>query len=501
MLSTNGLTKKFGGNTALDDVSFSVHEGEVHSLLGENGAGKSTLINMIVGTFGPTAGEITFEGRKYPRMTPGLARSLGIAAVFQEFSLAPDLTVLENLFLANERSKLGFLRKRDMRTEARALMARLSFDVPLDAMVGRLSRAQRQMVEIAKAVRTEPRILILDEPTASLTDGEAQNLFKVIGLLKAKGVAIIYVSHRMPEIRLLSDRTTVLRGGKYIGTVDTKDVSDSDLIAMMVGRPASELFPEILANPQETILELNGLKTANGAVVSASFYARAGEVVGLAGLVGCGRSEVCRAIFGIDEIADGQITFKGNVIASPRPSSMLKRGICYFPADRGLEGLATSRPARENVTMAGLDLPSVSAGPFLKFRQERQVIEAPLKELGLRPFEPEKPVHDFSGGNRQKVMLARGLLRDFDVYIFDEPTVGIDVGAKADVYRFIKRLVERGACVILSTSELPELINLSSRVYIMREGAIVAEIEDSEMHDTGILRHYFGTNESVEAAS
>ncbi len=501
MLSTTGLTKKFGGITALDNVSISVREGEVHSLLGENGAGKSTLINMIVGTFGPTAGEMTFQGRQYSRMTPSLARDLGIAAVFREFSLVPDLTVLENLFLANERSRLGFLSKRDMRNEAGSLMSRLNFDVPLDALVGRLSRAQRQMVEIAKAVRSDPRVLILDEPTASLTDGEAENLFDVIGMLKEKGVAIIYVSHRMAEIRRLSDRTTVLRGGKYIGTVDTHEVPDDDLIAMMVGRPVSELFPEIVANPKETLLELKNISTVNGAVASASFYARAGEVVGLAGLVGCGRSEVCRAIFGIDEIEGGQFSFKGSPIAAPSPSMMLKRGVCYFPADRGLEGLATSRPARENVTMACLDMPSVSLGPFLKFRRERRVIEAPLKELGLRPFEPEKPVHAFSGGNRQKVMLARGLMQEFDVYIFDEPTVGIDVGAKADVYRFIKRLVERGACVILSTSELPELINLSSRIYVMRQGEIVAEIEEHEKHDTGILRHYFGANETVEATS
>lgn len=498
MLHIKGLTKNFRNIAALNDVEFHLKPGEVHAILGENGAGKSTLINLIVGTFEPSAGELTVDGTTYSRMSPALARELGIASVFQEFSLVPDLTVVENLFLAREKRGRLFLKKSAMRAEAQQLLDGLEFHVPLDAMVGDLSRAQRQMVEIAKALRLEPRMLILDEPTASLTDGEAEKLFRTIRRLKEKGVGIVYVSHRMAELRNLSDRVTVLRGGKYIGTVNTGEISDEGLIEMMIGRSVSELFPKIAAQPAEIVLKVDHLSVENGNISDASIYARAGEVVGLAGLVGCGRSELCRAIFGLETISSGQIELHGKVIGHPTPPVMLENHLCYFPADRGEEGLAMIRPARENVTMAGLGLPSVSFGPFLKYGKEPSVVAGPLKELALSPLDPERRARSFSGGNQQKIMLARGLMKDFDVYIFDEPTVGIDVGAKADVYRFIKRLVEGGACVIVSTSELPELINLSTRIYVMHAGRIMAEIQEDEKSEAGVLSHYFGESAGKE---
>ncbi len=495
MLEALGLTKAFREHKALQSVDLSLKAGEVHALLGENGAGKSTLINLLVGTFAPSGGRLRMDGREFSAMTPALARELGISVVFQEFSLAPDLTVLENIFLGRERRKGGFLDHKTMRAEAAALLERLSFDLPLDTLVNRLSRAQKQMVEIAKALRISPRILILDEPTASLTDGEAEKLFHAVRTLRAEGVAIVYVSHRMAEIRNLSDRVTVLRGGQRIGTVNTADVSDDDLIEMMVGRPVEQLFPVIEATPKHRVLEVEDLSTADGSVRNASFHGRAGEVIGLAGLVGCGRSELCRAIFGLAPVASGKISLSGAAIAHPKPHSMLRRKLCYFPADRGAEGLALTRPVRENVTMAGLWLKSLSIGPFLKRLRERDLVRGPLEKLGLRPMAPERRVLAFSGGNQQKVMLARGLLQSFDVYLFDEPTVGIDVGAKVDVYNLIKSLAESGACVVVSTSELPELLNLSSRIYVMHEGRIMAEIDEAEKSETGVLAHYFGRRE------
>jgi ribose transport system ATP-binding protein len=381
-----------------------------------------------------------------------------------------------------------------MRQEAEQLLKRLAFDIDLDQQVSHLTRAQKQMVEIAKALRTSPNVLILDEPTASLTDGEAEKLFDAIAQLKRAGVGIVYVSHRMSEIRHLSDRVTVLRGGRKIGTVNTAQVSDEGLIEMMVGRPMGQLFPEISYAPGKVAVQVRGLSTVDGAVREASLVAKAGEVVGLAGLVGCGRSELCRAIFGLTSIKDGTIELFGEAVPRPHPHSMLERGLCYFPPDRGAEGLALSRPVRENVTMSSLDLRSLKTGPFLDILRERRVVREPLQELKLRPLSPESPVSSFSGGNQQKAMLARGLIRDYGVYVFDEPTVGIDVGAKADVYQFIKRLVERGACVILSTSELPELINLSSRIYVMHQSSVVAELHGDEKTEAAVLSHYFGNS-------
>ena len=492
MLEVSGITKKFRGVVALQNVDFSLNKGEVHALLGENGAGKSTLINLIAGTYPWTEGACRINGKPITSLTPQTAREAGIAAVFQEFSLVPDLTVLENLFLGREQSAGPFLKHREMRKAAEQLFAELGFHVPLDEKVALLSRAQKQMVEIAKALRARPDVLILDEPTASLTDGEAAKLFDAMALLKARNVGIIYVSHRMSEIRNLSDRVTVLRGGKKIGTMVTAEISDDGLIAMMVGRPVEQLFPVIKSNPGEVQLAVENLSTLDGSVHDVSIVARGGEVVGLAGLVGCGRNELCRAIFGLDGIEHGTIRLRGTPIDHPTPASMLAKGVCYFPADRGAEGLALIRSATENATMGSLGIAALSLGPILKFWRERGVVEQPLTGLALRPMTPERRVSSFSGGNQQKVMLARGLMRGFDVYIFDEPTVGIDVGAKADVYNLIKSLVEGGACVIMSTSELPEIIHLATRIYVLHEGKLVAELGADERSEQQILSHYFG---------
>lgn len=492
MLDIKGFTKAFNKVVVLKDVDFSLNPGEIHALLGENGAGKSTLINLIIGTFPRTGGEMHFKGRYITGLNPKSARELGIAAVFQEFSLVPDLTVVENLFLGREERAGPFLWRKKMRERAKELLHDFGFALSLDAKVANLSRAQKQMIEIAKALRSGSEVVILDEPTASLTDGEAEKLFEAMAKLKARGVGIIYISHRMSEIRKLSDRVTVLRGGQLIGTVKTRDVTDPELIEMMVGKPVDELFPTIDATVGAERLRVAHLSTESGTVQDANITLRAGEIVGLAGLVGCGRSELCRAIFGLERLEEGEIVLSGRHILHPKPARMLRQRLCYFPGDRASEGLAMTRPVRENVTMASLEETGISTGPFLRFWDEPTMIRLPLEDLGLRPMEPEKRVIYFSGGNQQKIMLARGLMRPFDVYLFDEPTVGIDVNAKADVYALIKRLVEGGAAVILSSSELPELLHLSDRVYVMAEGRIVSEVEGEQMSEATILSHYFG---------
>ncbi|MGX7874579.1 sugar ABC transporter ATP-binding protein [Mesorhizobium sp. ORM6] len=348
------------------------------------------------------------------------------------------------------------------------------------------------MVEIAKGLRSDAKILILDEPTASLTEGEAEKLFSAIGRLKTRGLGIVYVSHRMEEIRRLSDRVTVLRGGRKVDTVATGSVSDSRLIEMMVGQPVEKLYPTIDARPGPVRMAVKGLTTTDRTVLDASIDVRAGEIIGLAGLVGCGRSELCRAIFGLEPIETGNITLDEKSLSDPAPRRMLQAGVCYFPADRGAEGLALGRPGTENVTMAAHDMSAVSICGVLKVWAERSLIDAPLRSLGLRPMNPERPASSFSGGNQQKLMLARGHLRHVDVYVFDEPTVGIDVGAKGDVYRLMKSLVESGGAIILSSSELPELVHLATRIYVMREARIVAELQGNDLDEATVLHHYFG---------
>ena len=491
MLQLIGITKRFDGVVALDHVDFHLERGEVHALLGENGAGKSTLINLITGTFAPNEGQYLIDGAEIGQLTPQKARNAGIAAVFQEFSLVPDLTVEENLFLGQEISGRLFLRHGEMRQKALSLFEDVGFSVPLKSKIRDLTRAQKQMVEIAKGLRIDATILILDEPTASLTDGEAEKLFSAIGRLKARGLGIIYVSHRMEEIRRLSDRVTVLRGGRKVDTVATGSVSDAKLIEMMVGQPVEKLYPTINAHPGPVRMSVRNLTTTGRAVLDATIDVRAGEIIGLAGLVGCGRSELCRAIFGLEPIEVGNIMLDEKPLSDPTPRGMLRAGVCYFPADRGAEGLALGRPGTENVTMAAHDVSALSAFGLLKVWAERSLIAAPLHSLGLRPMTPEKPASSFSGGNQPKLMLARGHLRHVDVYIFDEPTVGIDIGAKSDVYRLMKTLVESGSAIILSSSELPELVHLATRIYVMREARIVAELQGEDLDEAAVLNHYF----------
>lgn len=501
LIQMSGIQKRFPGVLALDQIDFNLRAGEVHVLFGENGAGKSTLTNVISGTLPKDAGSYVFCGKALSQLDPHIARSIGISPVFQEFSLAPDLTIEENLFLGREISRGGLLRKAEMRARVGEVLADLGFTLNAKARVGDLSRAQQQMTEIAKAMLYDVRVLILDEPTASLSERETERLFTVIDNLKHKGVGIIYVSHRMAEIKRLADRVTVLRDGRLVGTVNAVDVSEEKLVEMMTGRTFDAMFPNIDHRPGRVLLRTTRLTTRNRSIVDVDISVRAGEVVGIAGLVGCGKSELARAIFGLELIESGSIELESQVMGQPLPSVMLKRGLCYFPSDRAAEGLALSRPIRENMTLAALDLPKFAHHGFLRLGHERVRAQEMMRKLAVAPRDGEKRVEHLSGGNRQKVMLARGIARNVKVYLFDEPTVGIDVGAKVEVYHVIKGMAESGAAVVVISSELQEVINLSNRVYVMHRGSMAAELTGDEINESTILAHFFDRADEPENAA
>ncbi len=491
LLELSKISKRFPGVIALEGVDFDLRRGEVHVLFGENGAGKSTLINIIAGTFPPDTGTFKYQGKEITHLTPHDARVIGISPVFQEFSLVPELTVEQNLFLGREITAGGFLNRPAMRARAREIVRELNFDLRPDYKVSQLSRAHQQMVEIAKAFLTEVRLLILDEPTASLTDAEATKLFGLIAKLKAAGVGIIYVSHRMREIKQIADRITVLRDGHKIKTVEAKDVSENELVELMTGRKVGVLFPAIAHKPADKLLEVEHVTLADRSVNDVSFYARAGEITGIAGLVGCGKSEIVRAIVGLEPMESGTIRVRGKAIAAPTPGAMLRNRVCYFPSDRVAEGLALARPVRENVSMAALDLPGFSHSRILQRRSERNIVQEIVDKLTLRPPHIERTVASFSGGNRQKILLARGLTRDISVFLFDEPTVGVDVGAKIEIYELMKGLLDTGVAIVLVSSDLPEVLNLSNRLYVMHRSRMAAELVGADINEPAVLSHFF----------
>lgn len=496
MLELRAVSKRFPGATALDNVDFDLLPGEVHVLFGENGAGKSTLINVITGNLQPTSGEMLFQGRPVVALTPASTRSIGISAVFQEFSLVSELTVAENLFLGRESLTFGWLDRRAMLARTHALLRSLQFSISPKALVGSLSRAQQQMIEIAKALLVEPKVLVLDEPTASLTKAETDILFEAIGRLRQAGVGIIYVSHRLQEIRALADRVTVLRDGRKITTVNAADVSDDELVTLMVGRQVDQLYARSERHAGRVRLTVSHL-TVRDAVVDASLTLRGGEIIGVGGLIGSGKSEFVRALFGLEPIASGTITLDGEVVPKPAPAAMIARKLCYFPADRNAEGLALARTVLENASITALSTPDLAFGPFIRNANERSLVARIAGQLAIKPRRTDVSVSTLSGGNRQKVMLARGLARPTEIYLFEEPTVGIDVGAKADVYKTIQALVQLGHAVLLVSSDLPELLHLSHQLVIFSAGRIVARLDGGSLNEREALPHFFARRGAV----
>jgi len=491
LLRIAGLSKQFPGVLALDAVDFELQPGEVHVLFGENGAGKSTLIQVIAGVHQPTKGTLRFRGMPVVLESVHHARTLGISAVFQEFSLVPTLSIEENIFLGAELTNHGFLNKRDLHHRAQDILTRLGFPLRPEQRVQFLSRAQQQMVEIAKAFRTDLSILILDEPTASLTERETERLFTLVEDAKGRGVGIVYITHRMSEIRRIGDRITVLRDGKKVATLGAREVDEDRLLELMTGRVISQVFPRIDYRPGEILLKAEHLTTARGDVRNFSFEVRAGEIVGLAGLVGCGKSEAGRACFGIEKLGSGRVFFRGDDVTEAAPGEMLERGFFYLPPDRRAEGLLMMSSVRENVSLAALRRRPFARFGFLNRVGERARVQELAKEFNLQPRNIERIVEHFSGGNQQKVLLAKALTLPIRLFVLDEPTVGVDVGTRVAIYEFIKALCEKGAGVLLISSDLPEILHLTNRVYILYRGQPRAELTGAQITQDRVLGHFF----------
>ena len=475
----SGVSKSFTGVKVLRDVSFDVRPGEVHALLGENGAGKSTLIKVIAGVHAPDTGTLKVGGEEVKFRSPREARRHGVATVYQELLLFPELTVAENIFLGNApRQGWGGLDWGVMRSKARQLLDSLdSHDLDVDAKVTTLSVANRQRVEIAKALSQEARVLIMDEPTAALAEADVRRLMSVVKKLRGRGVAIIYVSHRMPEIFELADRVTVLRDGAYIATRDIKQVTEASLVSMMVGRSIEQLFPKVHADHGAVALELRNVSYGHK-VQDISLTLRSGEILGLAGLIGSGRTELALTIFGITPASSGEILVHGKRVAIDGPRTARDLGIAYVPEDRGQQGLVRPMTIRENVSMAVLD--RMSNGFSIRFGEEgRRAVEA-IKRLGIRARGPEQLVRQLSGGNQQKVVLAKWLEANPRILIMDEPTRGIDVGAKAEIYALMGRLVQQGVAILMISSELPEVLGMSDRVLVISGGRIAASFNRAD---------------------
>ncbi len=493
VLTLSKVSKAFPGVQALRNVDFELLTGEVHILFGENGAGKSTLINIIAGVLPPDSGSIELSGIgnvQFRSVQDG--RAHGIAAMFQEFSLVPDLTVEQNILLNAEPTRFGFLLdERTARRDVAELCNLLEFEVDPSRIVRSLSRAEQQIVELYKALLINPRILILDEPTASLGDRDAELLFKMLRRLTAKGVAIVYITHRMAEISAIGDRVTVLRDGRRVATLDAVETTRSQLIELMTGKTAGSVFPEIIHSPGQVCLSIESVSTESGRVRNVSLEARAGEIVGLAGLVGSGKSEIARSCFGLETISSGEILVSGQSCTGLSPKLMLQRGVCYIPADRRHEGLLLEHSARENLTIAALDLPRLSYAGFLKRGEEQAMARELAERLQVRPMRLEQNASSYSGGNQQKIVLARALARQIKLCIFDEPTVGIDVGARYHIYEICKDFVEAGMAILLVSSELTEIINLCHRVYVVRGGSIVKHCRGDEIEEQSIVSAFF----------
>lgn len=494
LLQTIALSKQYPGVLALEGMDFDLRAGEVHVLFGENGAGKSTLISLLAGANTPTSGEIHMHGKRVNFDSVHEARVLGVSAVFQEFSLIPTLSVAQNLSLGDEPARHGFLDSVALQARARSMLSDLDFDIDPRALVSGLTRAQHQMVEIAKGLRGEVSVLILDEPTASLTDKEAQHLFALVDRLKAQGVGIVYISHRMQEVTQIADRITVLRDGRKITTVDAGAVTPDQLIELMSGRSIEQVYPKIAHCPGDVVLEVDGLVSPNG-VRNASLTVRRGEVVGLAGLVGCGKSELFRAVYGLDPVSAGSVRFKGQPRTGASTRQLLREGLFYLPPDRKGEGLVLGFSSRANITLPLVSGPLRGRGGSLRHKLGRRLSTEAAKSVELSTANLDKTVALLSGGNQQKVMFGKGMTCEASLYVFDEPTVGVDIGTRSVLYQVIQKLCEGGAAVVVISSDLPEVLHLSHRVYVMRQGEVAGELSGAAITEPAVLNLFFGSSE------
>jgi len=505
VLALRGVSKSFPGVRALTDVSFDVHPGEVHALLGENGAGKSTLIKIVSGVYPPDAGEIAVEGKLVRFLSPREAQSQGIATIYQEFSLYPELSVAENIFAGHMPRTLGgfALDWRCAAKEAAAVLESLDAgDLDVNARVGTLSVGNRQRVEIAKALSRRARILILDEPTAVLTQHDADRLFAIIRRLAAQKVAVIYISHRLVEIFALANRVTVLRDGNLVAIKPVSETKESELIRLMVGRALEE---EPVSHAERSVkrgpLLLRGRNLARRPMLrDASLELYAGEIVGLAGLIGSGRSELAQAIFGVMPPESGTVEFEGREVRIKRPEDAMELGIAYVPEDRQRQGLITAMTVGENIGMTRLS--ALKNGPFIDFKAEDALAREYIDKLRIKTPHSRQVARNLSGGNQQKIVVGKWLATSPRILIVDEPTRGIDVGARAEIHRLLDALArERGLAILVISSDLPEIMRLSDRILVMREGLVVAEFQRKEATQEAVITAALGRHTAEVAGA
>ena len=491
ILKLAGIRKSFGGVQALSDVSFELLPGEVHALVGENGAGKSTLVKVITGAHQPNAGTMKFAGRAVDDLDPLRAKDLGIAAIYQQPALFPDLSVAENIAFGLEPPHFWRrVRWAARRERARKILGEIGAHIDPDVEAGRLTMPQQQLVEIAKAVSVDARVLILDEPTASLSDSETEHLFTVIRRLKANGVGMIYISHRLDELPQIADRVTAFRDGRLVGTAHVADTSRSELIRMMVGRELSSVFPKTNVAVGDPVLEVRGLSCRSERVRDIDLTVRAGEIVGLAGLVGAGRTELARVLFGLSPADAGEIRFRGQSVSINSPQQATELGIAYVPEDRRRHGVILDLSVAANASLARL--PALSRWGLLDFVAERRLAGDFVSRLGVKTSSIDAPVGQLSGGNQQKVALARWLATNPALLILDEPTQGIDVGSKAEIHKLMCELASRGLAILMISSDLPEVLGMSDRIAVMHAGTIAGELNRAEATQERVLELALG---------
>lgn len=492
LLQMCGIVKEFPGVKALNQVDFTLLKGEIHALLGENGAGKSTLMKVLSGVYRKDGGEIKLDGKSIEITGPRQAQNLGIGIIHQEMNLVPALTVMENVFLGREPHKLlGFVDKQQMYKETSEVLNRLGSEIKPEALVGELSIGAQQMVEIAKALSYETRILIMDEPTAALTERESEHLFKIVRQLAASGVGIVYISHRMEELFALSDKITVMRDGTYVDTVITKVTSFDSLVKLMVGRELTERFPKKAAKIGAEVIKVSNF-SRKGVLRDVSFTARAGEIVGISGLMGAGRTELARAIFGIDRIDQGEIFIDGTKRSIHSCIDAIKAGIALITEDRKNQGLVLPMSVGDNISLAVLG--DVSTQSFISKAAENELIDRHIKELKIKTPNAAQLVKNLSGGNQQKVVIAKWLSTNPKVLIMDEPTRGVDVGAKAEIYHIMNMLAAAGVAILMISSELPEVLGMSDRILVMCRGRIAGEFTAQEATQEKIMAYAAGGN-------
>lgn len=487
IVELSGVTKEFPGVLALDDVSFNLKAGEVLALLGENGAGKSTLMKILSGVYTKDKGSMRIFDVEVDDMNPKKAQELGIAIIHQELNMCAHLSVAENIFLGREKTKAGILSDKGMVKKSQEILDKLNIDIDPDAIVGDLAVSKQQMVEIAKALSANARILIMDEPTSALTSKEIDDLFRIIRQLKSEGCGIVYISHRLEELEHIVDRVTILRDGQYIKSLDFAAATLEEIIANMVGREIKEKFPRVECTKGRKILEIRNLN-AGRMVRNINFDVYEGEIVGIAGLMGAGRTETTRAIFGVDARESGEIILDGKEITIHKPKDAIQAGIVLAPEDRKKDGLCTKLSIRENISLPNLDILCNKIG-VVSLKKERKMSEKTVDDLKIKLPNTEVNAGSLSGGNQQKVVIGKWLARNSRVVIFDEPTRGIDVAAKVEIYNLMNVLKKEGIGVVFVSSEMPEVMGVSDRIIVMCDGQITGELMVESATQDQILKY------------